>query len=64
MTWKEIKQAVEQTGIEEDDDIDLIQCEARNGNRTFTRMRLGTKLKLTENVAAEESRKDSEGCAV
>ena len=64
VTWKEIKNAVEQAGIHEEDDIDVIQCEASSGDHTFRTMRLGNKLKLTENVSPDKAREDAEGCAV
>ena len=64
MTWREIKKAVEQAGISEEDDIELIRCENTNGDHTFTRMRLGNKLNLTENVATDKAHADAEGCAV
>jgi len=64
MTWREIKKAVEQTGISEEDDIDLIKCENTNGDHTFSRMRLGNKLRLTENVSTKKTHEDAEGCAV
>ena len=64
MTWREIKKAIEQAGVSDEDDIDLIECENTNGDHTFNRMRLGNKLKLTENVAAEKAREEAEGCAV
>ena len=64
VTWKEIKNAVEQAGIHEEDDIDLIQCEGSSGDNTFRKMRLGNKLKLTENVLPDKAREDAEGCAV
>jgi len=64
VTWKEIKNAVEQAGIHEEDDIDLIQCEGSSGDNTFRKMRLGNKLKLTENVLPDKAREDAERCAV
>ena len=64
MTWKEIKKAVEQAGINEDDDIEVIQCENSSGDHTFRRMQLGNKLKLRESVSPERAREDAEGCAV
>jgi len=64
VTWKEIKKAVEEAGIHENDDIDVIQCENSNGDHTFEKMRLGNKLKLTENVATERAQEEAEGCAV
>ena len=64
MTWKEIKKAVEQAGVAEDEEISLIQCENGHGDHTFQKVRLGKRLKLEENVSEEASRKDAEGCAV
>jgi hypothetical protein len=64
MTWREIKKAVEQAGVQEDEDIGLIQCENRDGDHTFHKVRLGRTLKLAENVSAEKAREDAEGCAV
>jgi len=64
MTWKQIKNAVEEAGVKEDDEISLIQCENGDGDHTFHKMRLGRALKLVENVSEEVSRKEAEGCAV
>ena len=64
MTWKEIKDAVEQAGVREDDEIGLIQCENGDGDHTFHKVRLGKTLKLAENVSAEKARADAEGCAI
>jgi hypothetical protein len=64
MTWSEIKKAVEEVGVGEDEEIGLIQCENGDGDRTFHKVRLGRTLKLAENVSAEKAREDAEGCAV
>jgi hypothetical protein len=64
MTWREIKQAVEQAGVGEDEEIALIQCENGDGDHTFQKVRLGRSLKLTENVSEEVARREAEGCAV
>ena len=64
MTWREIKKAVEQAGVDEDDEIGLIQCENGDGDHTFHKVRLGRQLKLAENVSAEKARRDADGCAV
>jgi len=64
MTWKEIKKAVEEAGVEEDEEIGLIQCENGDGDHTFHKVRLGKTLKLAENVSPEVSRKEAGGCAV
>jgi hypothetical protein len=62
MTWKEIKKAVEEAGIEEDDDICLIQCENKDGGQTFQKVRLGKAVKLTENIV--DHPEDYSGCTV
>lgn len=64
MTWADIKKAVEQAGVREDEDIGLIQCENGDGDHTFHKVRLGKALKLAENVSAEKARDDAKGCAV
>ena len=62
MTWKQIKEAVEHSGIEEDEEIQLIQCENGHGDGTFHKVRLGKTVKLAENTI--EDTKDYSGCAV
>jgi hypothetical protein len=64
MTWKEIKKAVEEAGVEEDEEIGLIKCENGDGDHTFHKVRLGKTLKLAENVTREKAREQAEGCAV
>ena len=64
MTWKEIKKAVEEAGVTEDEEIGLIQCENGDGDHTFHKVRLGKTLKLAENVSGEVARKEAGGCAV
>jgi hypothetical protein len=64
MTWSEIKKAVEQVGVGEEEEISLIQCENGEGDHTFHKVRLGKALKLAENVSAEKAREDAKGCAV
>ena len=64
MTWNEIKKAVEEAGVEDDEEIGLIQCENGDGDHTFHKVRLGKTLKLAENVAPEKAREQAEGCAV
>lgn len=62
MTWKEIKQAVEEAGVTEDEEISLIQCEHGDGDKTFHRVRLGKAIKLAENTSPAAA--DYAGCAV
>lgn len=64
MTWSEIKKAVEQAGVGEEEEISLIQCENGDGDHTFHKVRLGKALKLAENVSADKAREDAAGCAV
>ncbi len=64
MTWREIKDAVAQAGVREDEEIALIQCENGKGNHTFHKVALGKRLKLAENVSEELSRREAGGCAV
>jgi len=38
MTWEEIKKAVEQAGVRDEEEIGLIQCENGDGDHTFHKM--------------------------
>lgn len=62
MTWKQIKTAVEEAGVEEDEEISLIECENGDGDGTFHKMRLGRAVKLVENTSYESE--DYSGCAI
>ena len=64
MTWAEIKTAVEQVGVRDDEEISVIQCENGDGDHTFHKMRLGNALKLAENVSTEKAHEAAQGCAV
>jgi len=64
MTWAEIKNAVEEAGVTDEEEITSIQCENRDGDHTFHKVRLGTTLKLVEDISVEKAREDAEGCAV
>ena len=64
MTWAEIKKAVEQAGVSDDEEIGSIQCENGDGDHTFHKVTLGKKLKLAENISPEKAREAAEGCAV
>lgn len=64
MTWREIKQAVEAAGINEDEEIASIQCENNDGDHNFKKMKLGNRLKLSEGISSEKARKDADGCAI
>ena len=62
MTWKQIKEAVEEAGVEDNEEIRLIECENGDGDGTFHKMRLGTAIKLRENTVDNPS--EFSGCAV
>ena len=62
MTWKELKEAVEQADVTEDEEIGAIQCENPDGDGTFHKVRLGKRVKLVENTS--EDAVDSHGCAI
>lgn len=64
MTWAQIKKAVAQAGVGEEEEIVLIQCENGNGDHTFHKVRFGKALKLAENVSEEKARADAGGCAI
>jgi hypothetical protein len=61
MTWKEIKKAVEDAGIGEEDEVSVIQCQAHDGDKTLHKIKLGKFLKLSED-SSEGARQDASGC--
>ena len=61
MTWTEIKNAVEKAGIKENDEVTVIQCEPRNGAKTFHVIKLGKVVKLAEDFA-ESAIHEASGC--
>ena len=64
MTWKDIKRAVSEAGVGEDDEIVLIQCENGDGDHTFRKTRLGKALKLAENESPTKASEEASGCAI
>jgi len=64
MTWRDIKNAVSEAGVGEDEEIILIQCENGEGDHTFRKTRLGKALKLAENASTEKTKVEANGCAV
>jgi len=64
MTWKDIKKAVSEAGVGEDEEIILIQCEIGEGDHTFQKTRLGKALKLAENESTQKASGRANGCAV
>ena len=62
MTWQEIKKAVEQTGITDNDDISIIQCEPHDGAKSFHILKIGKNIRLVEDFA-DRVRSYGSGCA-
>ena len=62
MTWKEVKDAVEELGIKETDEICLVECKFQDCDKTLHKSEMGKKFKLTEGISQET--KDYKGCAV
>jgi hypothetical protein len=61
MTWAEIKKAVEQAGIKEEQEIYAIHCSHRRGEKKFHVIKIGKALKLSEDT--QDEREDYAGCA-
>jgi hypothetical protein len=64
MKWSEIKEAVERSGVGEDDEILEIHCELREGDKTLHSTRVGDFIMLSEHLSEETQRRDLAGCAV
>ncbi len=64
MKWSEIKQAIEQSGIREDDEILEIRCELGDGDKRLHPVKQGDFLRLNEYLSEEALRKESTGCAI
>jgi len=62
MTWKEIKKAVEEAGVTEEEQISLIECGSSDGIKSFHKVRLGKAIKLAENTSPDTE--EYSGCAV
>jgi len=62
MTWKQIKAAVEEAGVDDNEEIRLIECENGDGDGTFHKVRLGKAIKLKENTPDNPA--DFSGCSV
>jgi hypothetical protein len=63
MTWGELKRAVEDAGINEEDNICEIQCQIHQGDKHLHPVRLGRALKLAEGIS-ESALQDALGCCV
>ena len=64
MKWSEIKEAVEQSGVSEDDEILEIHCELREGDKALHPTRQGNYITLSENLSEETLKSDLAGCAI
>lgn len=61
MTWKELKEAAEIAGVKESDDIVSIECERRDGDKTFQRAKSGNMIMLREHI--DDKKSEVNGCA-
>jgi hypothetical protein len=64
MKWSEIKKAVEQTGISEDDEILEIHCESHDGGKTLQPMKLGNSIRLVEPISEEAQKREAASCGI
>ena len=58
MKWSEIKEAVERSGVREDDEILEIHCELRDGDKELHPSKQGRFLRLSEHLSEEAQRKE------
>jgi hypothetical protein len=58
MKWSEIKEAVEKSGVKEDDEILEIHCELHDGDKALHPSRQGDFLTLSEYLSLEAQRKE------
>jgi hypothetical protein len=64
MKWSEIKNAVERSGISEDDEILEIHCELRDGDKKLHPAKQGDFVRLSEHLSEEAQRKEIVGSAL
>jgi hypothetical protein len=64
MKWSEIKEAVERSGVGEDDEILEIHCEMREGDKTLHPTKQGNYITLSEYLSEETQKSDLAGCAI
>ena len=64
MKWSEIKEAVEKSGVNEDDEILEIHCELREGDKALHPTRQGNYITLSEYMSEESQKSDLAGCAI
>jgi hypothetical protein len=58
MKWSEIKEAVERSGVKEDDEILEVHCELRDGDKELHLSKQGNFIKLNEYLSQEAQRKE------
>jgi hypothetical protein len=58
MKWSEIKEAVERSGVGEDDEILEIRCELRDGDKSLHPSKQGDFIRLSEHLSEEAQRKE------
>jgi hypothetical protein len=61
MTWSELKQAVEEIGIKEEDEVSAIECRLHHGNKRLHTLKLGKYVKLVEDYS-DEAKTEASGC--
>jgi hypothetical protein len=58
MKWSEIKEAVERSGVSENDEILEIHCELRDGDKELHLAKQGDFINLSEYLSQEAQRKE------
>jgi hypothetical protein len=58
MKWAEIKDAVERSGVREDDEILEIHCEIRDGDKVLHPSKQGDFVRLSEHLSKEAERRE------
>lgn len=58
MKWSEIKEAVERSGVSEDDEILEIHCELSDGDKELHLSKQGRFFRLSEHLSKEAQRKE------
>jgi len=61
MTWQQIKSAVEELGISENDEILEIKCEKGDGNQRLHQVKIGNFIILAEDLS-DRALKEALGC--
>jgi hypothetical protein len=64
MKWSEIKNAIERSGVREDDEILEIHCELRDGDKELHPSKQGYFIRLSEHLSEDAQRKEIVGSAL